>query len=166
MVDVWFDYRRDANNKDPDQHSQTLKRYHAELWTRKLPDGRQLTMLDQGVYLVASDGRWQILVSSDNMAATFRSWKRNRLLIEQMSREVLVAVDDIGRTIGSEIIFPSELRGGTQTINRARGWHRKIADRFDLTLDARWYQSKDSPLASVFDRYRDFFDRYPLPRFL
>ncbi|MFC2511158.1 MAG: DUF6994 family protein [Candidatus Nanoperiomorbus sp.] len=36
---------------------------------------------------------------------------------------------------GSEIIFPSELRGGTQTINRARGWHRKIGDRFDLTLE-------------------------------
>ena len=59
---------------------------------------------------------------------------------------------------GSEIIFPSELRGGTQTINRARGWHRKIGDRFDLTLEciARWYQGKDSPLANVFDRYRDF----------
>lgn len=160
MIDVWFDCRQDANNKDPDQHSPTLKRYHAELWTRRLPDGRQLTMLDQGVYLVASDGQRQIPVSSDNMAATFRSWKRNKLLVEQMSREVLALIDDIGWTIGSEIIFPSELRGGTQTINRARGWHRKIADRFDLTLEciARWYQSKDSPLASVFDRYRDFFE--------
>ena len=83
MIDVWFDCRRDANNKDPDQHSQTLKRYHAELWTRKLPDGRQLTMLDQGVYLVASDGRWHIPVSSDNMAATFRSWKRIDYLLSR-----------------------------------------------------------------------------------
>lgn len=77
-----------------------------------------------------------------------------------MSREVLAAVDDIDWTIGSEIIFPSELRGGTQTINRARGQHRKIADRFDLTLEciARWYRGEDSPLVSVFDRYRDFFE--------
>ena len=47
MIDVWFDCRQDTNGKDPDQHSSTLKRYHAELWTKPLPDGRQLTMLDQ-----------------------------------------------------------------------------------------------------------------------
>ena len=41
MIDVWFDCRQDANGKDPDQHSPTLKRYHAELWTKPLPDGRQ-----------------------------------------------------------------------------------------------------------------------------
>ena len=57
MIDVWFDCRQDANNKDPDQHSLTLKRYHAELWAKPLPNGRQLTMLDQGSYLIASDGR-------------------------------------------------------------------------------------------------------------
>ncbi|MBB1562840.1 hypothetical protein HG436_000280 [Candidatus Saccharibacteria bacterium] len=160
MIDVWFDCRQDANGKDPDQHSPTLKRYHAELWAKPLPDGRQLTMLDQGSYLIASDGRCQIPVSSDNMAATFRSWKRNKLLVEKMPRDVLTIIEDVGWTIGSEIIFPSELRGGTQTINRARGWHRKIGDRFDLTLEciARWYQGKDSPLADVFDRYDDFFE--------
>ena len=160
MIDVWFDCRQDANNKDPDQHSPTLKRDHAELGTKPLPDGRQLTMLDQGVYLMASDGRCQIPVSSDNMAATFRSWKRNKLLVDKMPRDVLTIIEDVGWTIGSEIIFPSELRGGTQTINRARGWHRKIGDRFDLTLEciARWYQGEDSPLANVFDRYGDFFE--------
>ena len=35
MIDVWFDCRRDANGKDPDQHSLTLKRYHAKLWTKR-----------------------------------------------------------------------------------------------------------------------------------
>ena len=83
MIDVWFDCRQDANNKDPDQHSPTLKRYHAELWTKPLPDGRQLIMLDQGAYLIASDGRCQIPVSSDNMVATFETWKRNKLIVEQ-----------------------------------------------------------------------------------
>ncbi|MFC2369928.1 MAG: DUF6994 family protein, partial [Candidatus Saccharimonas sp.] len=119
MIDVWFDCRQDANNKDPDQHSSTLKRYHAELWTKPLPDGRQLTMLDQGAYLIASDGRHQIPVSSDNMVATFETWKRNKLIVEQTSRDTLTAIDNIDWRIGSEIIFPSELRGGTQTINRA-----------------------------------------------
>ena len=92
------------------------------------------------------------------MAAAFRSWKRNKLLVENMSQDVLTIIEDVGWTIGSEIIFLSELRGGTQAINRARGWHRKIGDRFDLILEciARWYQCKDSPLANVFDRYRDF----------
>lgn len=47
MIDVQFDFRQDANNKDPDQHSPTLKRYLAELWTKPLHNGRQLTMLDQ-----------------------------------------------------------------------------------------------------------------------
>ena len=47
MIDVWFDCRQDTNGKDPDQHSSTLKHYHAELWTKPLPDGRRLTMLDQ-----------------------------------------------------------------------------------------------------------------------
>lgn len=160
MIDVWFDCRQDAHGKDPDQHSPTLKGYHAELWAKPLPNGRQLTMLDQGTYLMASDGRRQIPVSSDNMAATFRSWKRNKSLVEKMSQDVLTIIEDVGWTIGSEIIFPSELRGGTQTINRARGWHRKIGDRFDLTLEciARWYQGEDSPLADVFDRYCDFFE--------
>ena len=94
------------------------------------------------------------------MAATFRYWKRNKLLVEKMSQDVLTIIEDVGWTIGSEIIFPSELRSGTQTINRARGWHRKIGDWFDLTLEciARWYQGKDSPLADVFDRYDDFFE--------
>ena len=160
MVDPWFDCRQDANNKDPDQHSPTLKRYHAELWTKPLPDGRQLTMLDQGAYLMASDGRCQIPVSSDNIVATFEAWKRNKLIVEQTPRDVLTAINNIDWRIGSEIIFPSELRGGTQTINRARGWHRKIGDRFDLTLEciARWYRGEDNPLANVFDRYGDFFE--------
>lgn len=160
MIDPWFDCRQDANGRDPDQHSLTLKRYHAELWTKPLPNGRQLTMLDQGAYLIASDGRHQIPVSSDNIVATFEAWKRNKLIVEQTPRDVLAAIDNVDWRIGSEIIFPSELRGGTQTINRARGWHRKIGDRFDLTLEciARWYQGEDSPLIDVFDRYRDFFE--------
>ena len=160
MIGVWFDCRQDANGKDPDQHSLTLKRYHAELWTKPLSDGRQLTMLDQGSYLIASDGRRQIPVSSDNIVATFEAWKRNKLIVEQTSQDVLTAIDNVDWRIGSEIIFPSELRGGTQTINRARGWHRKISDRFDLTLEciARWYRGEDSPLADVFDRYDDFFE--------
>ena len=43
------------------------------------------------------------------------------MIIEQIPRDILVAIDNIDWRIGSEIIFPSELRGGTQTINRARG---------------------------------------------
>ncbi len=160
MIDPWFDCRQDAHGRDPDQHSLTLKRYHAELWTKPLPNGRQLTMLDEGSYLIASDGQCQIPVSSDNIVATFEAWKRNKLIVEQTPRDVLAAIDNIDWRIGSEIIFPSELRGGTQTINRARGWHRKIGDRFDLTLEciARWYRGEDSPLVDVFDRYGDFFE--------
>ena len=62
-------------------------------------------------------------------------------------------------TIGGMTIFPGNIVDGKQTINGARGFNRKIADRFDLTLECirRFYMSKDSPLSETLNRYRSFF---------
>jgi hypothetical protein len=57
------------------------------------------------------------------------------------------------------MVFPGIRVNGKQTINVARGFNRKIADRFDLTLECirRHYQGQPSPLGGTLARYRDFF---------
>lgn len=57
------------------------------------------------------------------------------------------------------MLFPGNVVGGKQTINGARGFHRRIADRMDLTLECirRQYLGEASPLASTLARYADFF---------
>lgn len=62
-------------------------------------------------------------------------------------------------TVGSSILFPGDVRNRKMTINGARGFHPRIADRFDLTLECirRHYLNQPSPLADTMDRYADFF---------
>lgn len=57
------------------------------------------------------------------------------------------------------MIFPANRIDGRQTINGARGFNRKIADRFDLTLECirRHYLGQASPLALTLSRYDAFF---------
>jgi hypothetical protein len=57
------------------------------------------------------------------------------------------------------MVFPGNRVDGKQTINGARGFTRKIADRLDLTLECirRHYLGRPSPLDHVLARYRDFF---------
>ena len=57
------------------------------------------------------------------------------------------------------MVFPGNRIDGKQTINGARGFNRKIADRFDLTLECirRHYRGQCSPLGETLARYRDFF---------
>ena len=45
------------------------------------------------------------------------------------------------------------------TINGARGFHPRIKDRFDLTVECirRHYLDEPSPLSDVLARYADFF---------
>jgi hypothetical protein len=63
------------------------------------------------------------------------------------------------RSIGARIVFPCKTVNGKWTINQARGMHKAIRDRFDLTLEAirRHYAGEASPLADVLARYGDFF---------
>lgn len=57
------------------------------------------------------------------------------------------------------MIFPGNKIDGRMTINGARGFTRKIADRMDLTLECirRQYLGEDSPLGDTLRRYGDFF---------
>ena len=67
-----------------------------------------------------------------------------------------------GYTIGGMMVFPGNMIDGKQTLNGARGFTRKIADRFDLTVECirRHYRSEDSPLGDVLKRYGAFFSLF------
>ena len=62
-------------------------------------------------------------------------------------------------TIGGFIIFPANMINNKMTINGARGFNQKIADRMDLTLECirRFYSEEDSPLRETLELYADFF---------
>jgi hypothetical protein len=57
------------------------------------------------------------------------------------------------------MVFPGNQIDGRCTINVAKGFNSRIADRMDLTLECirRHYLSEDSPLRNVLGRYREFF---------
>ena len=81
-----------------------------------------------------------------------------RHIVDLFSEEENEAFRTIGYTIGGMMIFPGNRVDGKQTINGARGFNRKIADRIDLTLECvrRHYLYQDSPLADTLDRYHEF----------
>ena len=57
------------------------------------------------------------------------------------------------------MIWPGNRVDGMMTINGARGFYRRVADRMDLTLECvrRHYLGQSSPLGSVLARYSEFF---------
>lgn len=65
----------------------------------------------------------------------------------------------VGYTIGGMMLFPANRVGRSMTINSARGFHPRIKDRFDLTVECirRHYLDQWSPLSGVLGRYSDFF---------
>jgi hypothetical protein len=58
-------------------------------------------------------------------------------------------------------VFPGNRVDRKMTLNGARGFNSKIADRFDLTLECirRYYggRQQSSPLEAALDRYKEFF---------
>lgn len=160
-IDTSFDFRADASGKDPDKYSPTLRRYHRLLWSRPLPCGKvfQLDDTQPGAYLYHGSELGKFVLTSDSMIPTFTRWKSMRPIIEQFEEGESEAFLAIGYTIGGMMVFPGNIVDGKQTINGARGFNRKIADRFDLTLECirRHYSFQDSPLADTLARYGDFF---------
>ena len=57
------------------------------------------------------------------------------------------------------MVFPGNRIGRKMTINGARGFHPRIKDRFDLTVECirRHYRNEWSPLSDALRRYADFF---------
>ena len=166
-IDVRFDVRSDCpepkpgSNKipDPDIVSPMLKAYHQLLWSKPLPNG-EIMELETGknCYLKWHD----IYLGSDSIAVTFRHYRNPHY------QEFKAAIPDYDSymadvlkkicVIGGYVIFPQS----RWSMNCARGCHRKISDRWDLTLECirRFYAGETSPLDSAMERARDFFELF------
>jgi hypothetical protein len=160
-IDIAFDFRTDAGGKDPDSCSPTLRRYHRLLWSKPLPGGASfdLSATTPGVYLHHRSSLGEFFLSSDSVIPTFTRWQALKPITEQLPESENEAFRTIGYTIGGMMIFPGNRIGRKQTINGARGFNKKISDRFDLTLECmrRHYLNQGSPLADTLSLYADFF---------
>lgn len=160
-IDTAFDVRIDAGNGDPDTTSKTLREYHRLLWSKPLPSG-EMFALDtsrRNRYLYHQSGLGEFLLSSDTVVPTWRSWTRIASIIDQVSEPELDSFQLANHTIGGILVFPGDKRPGVATINGARGFNARIADRLDLTIECirRHYRGEVSPLGPTLAGYADFF---------
>ena len=158
MIDITFDFRSDTPpGKDPDTFSPTLRRYHQLLWSKPLPSGALFDSTSPPpVYLHHRSELGEFWLSSDAVVPTFR-WLAHIIdQIPEVEREEFMR---IGYTIGGMMVFPANRVDGKMTINGARGCHRRIRDRFDLTVECirRYYLDEPSPLSDTLALYADFF---------
>ncbi len=161
MIDTSFDVRTDAGGRDPDSYSPTLRRYHQRLWSKPLPGGAlfALTVGRPHSYLHHQSDLGEFHLASDTVITTLTSWAGLRHLAEDLPPAETEAFLAVAYTIGGMMVFPGNKVEGKQTINGARGFNRRIADRMDLTLEGirRHYLREESPLSAVLNRYADFF---------
>lgn len=156
-IDVTFDVQSDSRGKDPDWASATLKAYHQLLWNKPLPNGKILTLESGKDCYLKGNG---IYFGSDSITATFRNGRNKHF------DEFKAAIPNYSEyekrnlsklyTIGGAIIFPQT----PWSMNRARGCHPRICDRWDLTLECirRFYAGESSPLDKSIMECKEFFE--------
>lgn len=151
-IDTSFDFRSDSNGKDPDAYSPTLRSYHSFLWSKQLPIGERLEIEEINSRLVYRFNMQTLKFGSDSISNSYIGTKKIAHLVGQIPQTEFEEFRDEGSTIGGYLIFPSEREGGRMTINGARGFNTKIADRFDLTLECirLHYQRLEHPLVDTF----------------
>jgi hypothetical protein len=159
MIDITFDFRSDTPlGKDPDTFSPTLRTYHQLLWSKPLPSGElfELNVSGPPYYLHHRSKLGEFWLSSDTVVPSFR-WLA--LVVDELPEVERDEFMRIGYTIGGMMIFPAQRVDGKMTINGARGFNRRIKDRFDLTVECirRHYVGLLSPLSDVLSRYAGFF---------
>jgi len=134
------------------------------LWSKPLPNGQIFELVDTkpGTYLYHLSTNGEFYLGSDAITHSYRNIKKMSHIISQVPSDKVNSLFSIGSTIGAYIIFPSNRRNNQMTINQARGVNPRIWDRFDLTLECirLFYENKESPLYSVFQRYSDFFNLF------
>jgi hypothetical protein len=159
-IDITFNFRSDTPpGGDPDADSPTLRRYHQLLWSKPLPSGAPFELDVTTGYLHHLSELGEFFLASDAVIQTFNRELRLAHIIDQIPEAEREAFHNIGYTIGGMMVFPGNRVGGKMTINGARGFHPKIKDRFDLTLECirRHYVDEASPLSATLARYADFF---------
>ena len=151
-IDTSFNFRNDSNGKDPDAYSPTLRSYHRLLWSKQLPIGERLEIEEINSALIYRFNMQTLKFGSDSISNSYIGTKKIAHLVGQINQAEFEEFRDKGSTIGGYLIFPSEREGGKMTINGARGFNTKIADRFDLTLECirLHYQRLEHPLVDTF----------------
>jgi hypothetical protein len=159
--------------KDPDAESEPLREYHQRLWSKPLPNGElfDLDIKRPLPELRLRTSRVECNLTSDSIGQTWSGerwrsiwphWEEVIPFIQQQAADFRTKAGQIG----GKIVFPSTMREGKDTINRARGKHPKIKDRFDLTLECirLHYRGVNdlerNPLGLTLARYEDFFDLF------
>ena len=159
-IDTTFNFYSDSGGKDPDSHSPTLKKYHKLLWSKAFPNGEIFTLTDteSNSYLTYISAQEKISLSSDSISNSYRDKKALSSIVQDLSKEV-EEFRNLGSTIGGYILFPNKKIDGKMTINGARGFNQKIADRFDLTLECirLHYLGMPNPLQEVLTQNAAFF---------
>ena len=159
-IDIAFNFYSDSDGKDPDSYSPTLKKYHKLLWSKPLPSGKVFTLSDteSDSYLTYISEQEKISLSSDSISNSYRDKKALSSIVQDLNKEV-EEFRNLGSTIGGYILFPSKKIDGKMTINGARGFNQKIADRFDLTLECirLHYLGMSNPLQEVLTQNAAFF---------
>lgn len=154
---------------DPDQSCERLYLWHQALCSRPV-EGVQPFRVEvtydyaYGIRLHTREGA-AFRLGSDGIIATWSTAGWTYRFPPDLVAEIEQDSDDFFRlasTFGGYVLFPRNGQGQTgPTINQARGVHRRIADRFDLTLECirRHYLDADldSPLADRLNYYSDFF---------
>jgi hypothetical protein len=161
-IDTEFGVYTDTpQGKDPDSHSPTLRRYHKNLWSKTLPNGRLFELVDThpSGYLHHKSDLGEFFLNSDAITHSYRSTKKISHVIEQTPADLVNGLFDLGSTIGAYTVFPGNKIDNKMTINGARGLNQKILDRFDITLECirLHYSNIENPLSAVLKRYSDFF---------
>lgn len=174
-IDITFDFRTDTPpGKDPDTFSDTLRRYHKLLWSKPLPNGVEFNLefsKPSAPFYLEWSGPYRIVLSSDAVVPSFTRTSSTRptekkiaAAISKVPVEELNAFNTLGYTIGGMMVWPAN----GQTINRMRGLHPRIKDRFDLTVECirRYYddpsnqENEYNPLGKTFGRYAYFFELF------
>ena len=162
-IDIGFDFRTDSNGLDSDSESPTLRKYHQRLWSKPLPSGAHLNLKEEpGSYLSGSAGALNLSLSSDSISNSMAGHKSLTTFSADFPPGLVEEFKSVGSTIGSRILFPANRVDGKPTINVARGFHPRVKDRFDLTLECvrLFYENQLSPLTSAFSRYEEFFNLF------
>jgi hypothetical protein len=160
FIDISFDFRSDATGPDPDNSSPALRRYHQRLWSKALPSGNffNLEIRPGKGYLYHNSALGEFVLTSDTLP-TYTEHKSYSQIISQVPFIELDFLDYMVYTIGGIMLFPGKKIDGGMTINGAKGFNSRIADRLDLTLECirRYYLGQESPLYGDLARNHQFF---------
>ena len=160
FIDITFNVYADSGGRDPDSYSPTLKKYHKLLWSKALPNGKIFTLsgTSSDSYLTYKSDQEEIPLSSDSISNSYSETKSLAHILKDLEKEV-EEFRNIGSTIGGYILFPAKKIDGKMTINGARGFNQKIADRFDLALECirLHYLGSQNPMQEVLDQNSIFF---------